>query len=466
MATFLTRVQNLVGTVPTSTVLDEWLTAGARYILGIVPDKEALTECQEATGIVTLGLFDKRILLVVGTGGTTLTKVPIDVFNRATSSASYYKVLDPYGYYSYDGRNLVISTTANKVSFIQMPTVANGDSTIVGMMKEWEYGVVLYASKQFTIYQLAALLPPSAPIAPSSPSVSFAALNASQAMGVTLDFLTPLASEFTVIATAITNAITSIANVIIPSPPSTPSAPLFAYSTYSAPVVGVVTLDFVTALSTDLTALGTYMDTNEDIELGALKVQAIQEKIQQYTRQAELTMQKNLADAQASGDNLKTKAASDLDAVVKQYSATLGKFSSDLEKYVRQIQQQVDSSRLNLELSTSELQRTQAKIQQYIKQSELTLQKNLQDASLNWDAVKTKAIQDMQALVEGYGLSMQRYLEQIHSYQADTALYQLNQAKWGRLLEELETQFEQYLMLNFSITPKEGKVRPNNGQEN
>ena len=143
----------------------------------------------------------------------------------------------------------------------------------------------------------------------------------------------PECEDAVVLGTAIRAAHFQLENLTLPTAPSVPSAPSFSYTNYSVSTVSAVTIDFITALSTDLTALGTYLDTNEDVELANQKISAIQEKIQQYVTQAQLTMQKNLADAQATNDNLKINAAENLNATVQQYSATIQRYSGQLTSY-------------------------------------------------------------------------------------------------------------------------------------
>jgi len=463
MATFLTRVQNLTGIVPSSSNLDEWLTAGTRYILGLIPNDKAIQQSQVVTGATSIGLFDKRILRVAGTNGVTLSEVPIDIFNRATSSGSYYQVLDPYGYYAFDGRTLLISTTSNKVNLFVMPTVLNSDSIVVQMTKEWEYGVVLYASLQVVTNQIATITQVSAPLPPSSASLSFATLNYAQVFPVTVDFITALSTDIAQAATQITTIASAITAVGSLSAPSSPSAPSFAYSTYTPATVSAVTIDFITALSADLGALGIYLDTNEDIELAHQKTEVIAEKIQQYVKQADLTMQKNLSDAQASGDNLKMKAASDLDATVKQYTATLEKFARDLESMSTQGQILGSIANYNIALLNSEIEKLKWKSEQYLKQADLTLQKNVHDADILWDANKTKAEGDFKAAVQQYTLNIERYGSQVASYQGDVANFQAKQKQYEGLLSSLQNQFNQFLMLNFGISLKQKQDQQNEG---
>lgn len=504
-STYGVRVTQHIGAFADTASLDSWLTMAAKAIVDLLPKEKLVryttTLTDAGAGVTITG---HRIIDAIKAG---VGCRPIEVGNSGAAADStsihYATATDPIVYQAL-GKAYILPG-GGSIYAVPYPTVLNTETAIVNFPPELDEAVVLKAAIQGAITNLQALTNPTAPTPPSAPSFAFGALAGPSVSAVTLDFITALATDYTAIqtaitntianvaaistptppaapvapsfvyvtytppvvvattldfiaalsteytqmATAITNAITGVANITVPSPPSVPATPSFVYTTYAVPVVGAVTLDFITTLATDLTALGTMLDTNEDTELSGVKIQAIQEKIQQYIKQADLTMQKNLADAQASGENLKMKAASDLDASVKQYSAVLGKLSGDLDNYWKQIQQQVEGANANLNLMKTELEKVQSKIAQYVKQAELTSQKNVLDAQASGDNLKMKAASDLDAAIKQYSAVLQKFSGDLQSYVSQVEQQVKAAEANSRLttveLQRTQTKIEQYV---------------------
>src|SRR5574343_784252 len=131
MATFQSRIEDLVGTFSDTTALDQWLTDDARKLVDIIPVNKAenyVTSTTIGSGIVNVNY---RLIRVTG-GGYRSKEVDSSLETQTTLTGSLFKATqrDP-SHYIKEGYLYAFPTSITRYAYrIAYPTVLYSDSTI------------------------------------------------------------------------------------------------------------------------------------------------------------------------------------------------------------------------------------------------------------------------------------------------------------------------------------------------
>ena len=151
MATFKTRIQQLVGTDTVDADLNEYLTATASELLQIMPESDLIRYASESE-IADANGFDtknKRVLGLVR-NGYSAQEVSLGLKTQISDANSIHYSAKRTPVYYYDGGTVFVKpdpTGTEKVQFkyVSYPTVAHGDSNITVYPETAEYPIVLGA---------------------------------------------------------------------------------------------------------------------------------------------------------------------------------------------------------------------------------------------------------------------------------------------------------------------------------
>ena len=349
MATFSVQVVDLVGAFSDETALDTFITEGANEVINAMPrpmQERVAEETAVSTGTTTSE--GHKVLYMLRSDSTIdqpCRRIPANKRGRAADSddMEYATTSDP-AYYVKDGKFNILPSGAGLL--VSMPTYsqtspldASAISTITNFPNEAEYLVVLYAAVkalQQTMNSKSSSLPtdvtlPSAPVTPEIATVSYTdATNADATVG----------------------AIVVSAKIDISG-----NAPSFV-----SPV----------SSSADFAKVTSYVETDEDVELAAAKLQQIQSQI------------------------------SDFNAKIQE---STNKFNKENVRYQMEFQEEV--TKINQDLQAEvETFRTKASVAQFNKQQDQAL--NLANAS--------KQIEDV---IADNGSKLQKYASELQKYQAE-----------------------------------------------
>lgn len=147
MATFKARVEDYVGTFSDTGALDEWLTAGAKKLVDLIP----LSRVHQWTKSVAVAaggtaIATYRVITASRNNYGATRRSPETVAQVQDSTSIWYALANDPAYVIKDGKIYIYpesgTLTAQAVLY---PTVANGDSTIADYPSYFEQLVVLYA---------------------------------------------------------------------------------------------------------------------------------------------------------------------------------------------------------------------------------------------------------------------------------------------------------------------------------
>jgi len=153
MATFKAQIEDLVGAVGDDTALTDWLQAGTREIINILPPdlKEYCFSKQTFTSSAANSEAETMITGQLGSvyaGSVECRQIrPMDK-HKASDSASiqYASATDPVYYIEGNKINILPASSSGVYYVVANPTVAHGSTSIDNFPNEAEYLVVLYAS--------------------------------------------------------------------------------------------------------------------------------------------------------------------------------------------------------------------------------------------------------------------------------------------------------------------------------
>ena len=153
MATFKAQIEDLVGAVGDDTALTDWLQAGTREIINILPPdlKQYCFSKQTFTSSAANSEAETMITGQLGSvyaGSVECRQIrPMDK-HKASDSASiqYASATDPVYYVEGNKINILPASSSGVYYVVANPTVAHGSTSIDNFPNEAEYLVVLYAS--------------------------------------------------------------------------------------------------------------------------------------------------------------------------------------------------------------------------------------------------------------------------------------------------------------------------------
>jgi len=337
MITLKAKVEAYVGTVDSADALDSFLTAGAKFILNLLP-VSLLKRVSSINNFTTsFSLFGRRLLNVYS-GGYEASEVPVGRKTQAADTTSIYaaSAITPI-FYSESGNIMVLPTgSTNTAEFIDYPEVNSANSYIPNFPTEFEQGVILYGALHQKIRETEiaiAFTAPTVPTAPSPPTISYTD-----------------ASKGTY-----TEAVLGIDGV----------AP-----TYTISAVGLVYTNATSAIT-----------TNEDIELGNAQLSQLQvnlgeyqanledrknkfesenieyqKRIQYGIEQARLTQQRLLQEAEAETNlNLQNEIQT-LAGKVQEYQSKLQLYGQQIQSYGAEVMKEVQRLQVLTAGYTSQIQ--------------------------------------------------------------------------------------------------------------
>lgn len=521
--TFKSAIEDYIGTFSDTTALDNWLTVAAKTILQMAPDnrlrKYALNVTVTVSGLDVTGY---RVIYVHADNYESV-EFASGYKSRLVDSGSIYYATATSPAHIYDNGKLYVFPSGGIAFAIQYPSIANdNDSTaLTGYPKELVQAVILFAAIQglnqnidthiATVDALTFNIqtPPSL-VAPSFIySNAVAATIGTATIGVfgTAPTYTPPTLSLTVVPSDL--SITAIA-------PTTPSAPSFTYTdatagtiastaisalptapvysaafsskpvfslslvgtaptalvvpsfSYTDATVSLGVVDSLIDLSTQFTALGTDLDTDEDIELANAKINEIQTRIQQFNTQAQLTLQQAIENARLTTDVNKQNELETLSASVQQYASTVQRYASELEKYKVDINAKYQEYQLNLQAYINDTQAIltdatntfnknlavyRATIEEDIEGARLTQQRLIEAATLTTDVDKQNQAETLAAMVQEYTAALSKFNEDIGLYGASVSSevqeYTTNLRKWEIDRQTLLAQYSADIQSNW-----------------
>lgn len=322
MSTLYAKVQEYTGGTPPTASVSDWLTAGARQVIDLLPKDKLLRSSSTQSFTTSLSITLKRILNLL-VAGYPPREIDYKLSARASdpTSINYASSTDPVFWVSGGTIYVAPITSTAILEYIAYPTVSYSDTQIAGYPQELEQLVILYTAIQVLIKQ-----------------------------GI--------------------DSTTALMAISVPTFSGTLSDPTFTYTdaslgTYTPTTIGSfsdVPTDTLTAILGSSSTSGTPFYelatafSNFDIELANTKMNEIQSRISQWKEdylginipKYQASVQKVIEQARISQEQL-LKLASDttnlnlandakqLESQVAQYSAKLSKYKSELDYYSGQI---------------------------------------------------------------------------------------------------------------------------------
>ena len=326
MSTYKVRVEDKIGNVGDDTALSDFLTAGAKFIVNILPLERVekfttdLTDAGSGISVTT-----SRVLRAHKSSyGARVISSGLAAQAVDSNSIHYASTTDPVFYIS-NGLGYV-KPSGGTVVAMAYPTVAFGDSTITAFPIDLDEGVVLYACVHGRLRQMSDL---------------------------TITTLGGL----------------SISTFVKPNAPATPS---FTYTDALADVMSSATVSFSDTISyTPPVFSGSFTNTdtaltNQDIELANAHLGKVNTQLDQYQKDllvtlnnfnsdkaefdanlqialtnAQATQQKLMQEAQLTTDINKQNEAKELERQISEYASQLQKYGQEMNGYSLDVNQEV-----------------------------------------------------------------------------------------------------------------------------
>lgn len=150
MSSLQVRVEDyLTAVVTDTTALTDQLTAGARYLIDLLPEDKALAHTTTGTDNGTDGVdvSGSRVFGAYKAGYDAPLKNPGDYARYIDANSRFYATSVAPISYILNGK-IYIKPGGGTVRLIAYPTVLYSASTITGFPIEWEQAVVLYTAIQ------------------------------------------------------------------------------------------------------------------------------------------------------------------------------------------------------------------------------------------------------------------------------------------------------------------------------
>jgi hypothetical protein len=541
LATFQEQVEGItslsVGTTPTVLELDQFLIDGVKEVVNRVmkydPTKARLfsttTTATDANGTAV----DSGIVLSVtrenGTAGNDEPASPISASHRyrATDVTSlHYRTKYNPGWYILDGKVYIVpdpSTSGNSadISYVTYDATidSSSDSDFANMPSEYEYLVVLYACMKtlqavmgnttlsdLTVSAVAPNTPtltsvtyngPASDLDSTAPTVTFTAVAAADTIGTTtaptyntqsVTTQTSFEDFFNTVEDGNPFGDSDPETLIITSvAPNTPTVPDFELS----PATTLPT--YSSTLGSEFTELGTFIDTDEDVELANAKMGEIQSilkkdmdafngEVQKFQIEIQRLVQESQHENQAEFQAELSKYQADIseyqanvNAEVQEYSQNLSRYQQEMNTayqawgktesdniaiFQAEIQNELNlfndanvEYQAGLQESFNEFQAQNAKnlaqaqhdLQTAIQNEDRSQQRQLQNAINNMQAT----VNDNQQLIAKYQADIQEYQASVatevqeyqQNVQADGIGYQWLQDQYNKIKTEYDTAF-------------------------
>lgn len=153
MSTFQTRVEDYTtGVIADTTSLTDALTAGAKYLIDLLPEEKAerLTTIGTDNGTAGVDVSASRVFGAYKAGYNAPLQRPEDYARYIDASSRFYATSVTPISYILNG-TMFVKPGGGTVRLIAYPAVLYSASTITGFPTEWEQAVVLYTAIQQTM---------------------------------------------------------------------------------------------------------------------------------------------------------------------------------------------------------------------------------------------------------------------------------------------------------------------------
>ncbi len=513
MADFKTRVSDLTNFESTDDfALRDWLNEGYRELVNVFPPnlKELcysnlkFTSTPEGTEVESIST--SKIGIVFAHDLECRQIQPRHKYKAANSSSYFYATSSDPVYYM-EGSKLNVLPYDSPVTYyyIASPNITETDSSVDNFPDEAEYLIVLYAScraihrlmvnKSSNLPTFVNIAPPSAPTmttqsvtingtAPTyvAPSLSLSAaptinnLNITAVVPVAPDIILSTLTNLGVAPTYTSQSLTTQVafndywtlgdfgdsdpgelniTAVLPSVP-TLSDNSISFST-SAPTYNVQ------AVSPNYADANNWLNTEEDSEMVASRMQIIGSEIQKY--QADMQNQLNIFnEANAEYQAELQKAIKNADLSSQDDSQKLQKYSSEVQAYSSQVTSQTQEyaqklSRYQLELNTvyqawaktqsDNLQKYQSDMQNELNifnKENASYQVKLNEAIKNADLDNAKMSNELQKYSNEIQIYQAQVSQSVQEYQQNfTKEFQIWQTKRQTELQEFQNNMQNKL---------------------
>ena len=428
MATFSAQIQSLAGSV-TEPEIDQWMMDGVRENINIFPPK--LKEyCYSKQTFTSAAANSEAETMITGQLGSVYAGSvecreirPMDK-HKASSSTSleYATSTDPVYYVEGNKINILPASSSGIYYVISNPSIdASADSAIANFPNESEYLVVLYAAIKVLQNKMnektGDLRSLSLPPAPTAPTMS------EKSVSITGTAPTYTKPTFALDAKPSINDLT-----ITAVPPEVPSLSDNSISfTTTAPIYNtqIVAPDFADA--------DNWLNTEEDSELVASRIQIISAQLQEY----QLNVQNELNSFNKENTEYQAqlqKSIKDAELSSSDDSQKIQKYSSELQSYQNNISKQVQEYQQNLQKETQLWQQNNSSgLQKYAQDMQNELNE-FNDANVEYQAKLQKDLQDAQLAESKEGRDLQKYGSELSSYQAEV----------GAKVQDFQTSLEKH----------------------
>ncbi len=428
MANFDAQIQALAGTA-TQTEMDDWMNDGVREIVNILPPhlKETCYSKQTFTSNAANSESETMVTGQLGSvyaGSVECRQIrPMDKHKSSSStSIEYASATDPVYYIEGGKINILPASSSGVYYVISNPSVdASAGASITNFPNEAEYLVVLYAAikvLQNKMNEKTGDLPSlSLPPSPTAPTMS--------EKSVSITGTAPIYTK----PTFALDTKPSINDLTITAvPPEVPSLSDNSISfTTTAPVYNtqIVAPDFADA--------DNWLNTEEDSELVASRIQIISAQLQEY----QVNVQNELNSFNKENTEYQAqlqKSIKDAELSSADDSQKIQKYSSELQSYQNNISKQVQEYQQNLQKETQLWQQNNSSgLQKYSQDIQNELNK-FNDANVEYQAKLQKDLQDAQLAESKEGRDLQKYGSELSSYQAEI----------GAKVQDFQTSLEKH----------------------
>lgn len=309
MATFQTKVEAISGTVSGTAKLNTWLSDAVidvtRRMIALRKDFAARFASQFTIGSAGATLATGMELFNVRRGSFPAYELDANMRYKAvnTSSMHYVTTKNP-AYYKLDNKVFVLPKPATATptkayaSYIAPATVTYSATSISNFPHELEYLVALKAAVSNLQEKMVNITFPDDIVLPVAPSLD---------------------NSYTLLTA-----------------PTAPAAATFTHVSVTLPTAPVFVAPSNTLYSTAIGTVTTQIETNEDIELASVKLQQVQESIQNYNQELQSAIadyNKENAIFQTTISKLLQEAQLTLSQESQEYQANISLYSSQVNAY-------------------------------------------------------------------------------------------------------------------------------------
>jgi len=440
LSSFKIRIENLVGPVSSTTVIDDSLSEATSDFILAMPTEKLTKFATEATVASSGENIDKKRLLSVNLSGYEANEVPKSSLATAKDigSVKYATSRDPVFYL--DAGSLYVVANGAEVTAsmmaIDFEDLVNGGATGSGALPvQYEAMVVLGAAircriNQLHLFRVANMTPliilSVAPVSPSAPTFSYTNAEVSDLVQpfISISNMAALtASAPTYIPPTYTiSSLTGVNHTY----PVAPASPIIVAHSISVPSPAPVFTPPAMA-SLDYTDIEKWITQEEDSEMLQSRVSAIGTKIQEFSAQLQSKVQEfNDANTEFQADLQVAIQNAQLEEAEEGHKLQI--YSSDLQKYQAEVGTRV--------------QENQARLAQWQAEESTGLQKYQADMQNNLNSFNEQQVvfqEDVQRTLQNFQKDMQVATQQ---FTTDFGTQQANMSKDVQI--ELQNRVQQF----------------------